>query len=123
MLGTLLLGAAVAGLATAVIAVFWKEIIQWLSKVVNVIKERFHRIIEGSELFLQKIGGRYKQISHNYSKIDNGQWMKDTVINKKEVDESEIPKDILEKAKEIEEGQKMDITENAEEQVLTLQNK
>ncbi len=125
MLGTLLIIGAVGALAGAVIHAYWKNIIQWLAKAANKIKEVLHVTVEGTETFIKRIGAGFKNMSENYSKLPEGKWRKDVVIEQNYIDENDVPEEIkraMLNSMGIE-GEKIEITSYVEKQVLALSNK
>ena len=125
MLGTLLIIGAVGALAGAVIHAYWKNIIQWLAKAANKIKEVLHVTVEGTETFIKRIGAGFKNMSENYSKLPEGKWRKDVVIEQNYIDENDVPEEIkraMLNSMGIE-GEKIEITSYVEKQVLSLSNK
>ena len=67
------------------------------------------------QTFLKKVGNEYQQISYNYSKQEDGTFLKNTVIKQTYVSEDEIPADIREQALQLADGKMVDITETAAE--------
>ena len=94
MLGTLLIISALGALAGAAIHAYWKNIIQWLAKAANKIKEVLHVVVEGTETFIARIGSGFKNMSKNYSKLKDGKWRVDTTVEQKYVDETDVPEEI-----------------------------
>lgn len=124
MLGTLLVIGALGALAGAVIHAYWKNIIQWLAKAANKIKEVLHIAVEGSETFIKRIGAGFKNMSENYSKLPGGKWRKDTVIEQNYIDEKDVPAEIKQAMLNSMgiEGEKIEITSYVEKQILKLSN-
>ena len=94
MLGTLLIIGALGALAGAAIHAYWKNIIQWLAKAANKIKEVLHVVVEGSETFITRIGSGFKNMSKNYSKLPEGKWRVDTTVEQTYIDENDVPEEI-----------------------------
>lgn len=125
MLGTLLIMGALGALAGAAIHVYWKNIIGWLSKAANKIKEVLHVAVEGTETFIKRIGAGFKNMSENYSKLPGGKWRKDIAIDQAYIDENDVPEEIkraMLNSMGIE-GEKIEITSYVEKQVLALSNR
>lgn len=124
MLGTLLVIGALGALAGAVIHAYWKNIIQWLAKAANKIKEVLHIAVEGSETFIKRVGAGFKNMSENYSKLPGGKWRKDTVIEQNYIDENDVPAEIKQAMLNSMgiEGEKIEITSYVEKQILKLSN-
>ena len=99
---------AVATVAIGVVcAVFWENIVGWLKKAANKIKEKLNKIVYGTKVLATKIAGKLKKISKNY--VRNGTEWEEYVLTK-EVEEDEVPEFI----KALEEGNEMDITHELE---------
>lgn len=125
MIGTIIVMGILGTLAGAAIHAYWKNIINWLAKAVNKIKEVLHVAVEGAETFIKRIGAGFKNMSENYSKLPGGKWRKDTVIDQNYIDESDVPAEIKQAMLNSMgiEGEKIEITSYVEKQVLTLSNK
>jgi len=83
----------IAGLIT-----FWKNIVEWIKKAVNKIKEVLGIVVQGTRTFITKTveGLQNKAKYYNENKL-TGEW-EETVYTKK-VDESEVPPEILAKVR------------------------
>ena len=101
-----------------VLAAFWKSLVGWLRKSIEKIKQALNRVILGAEVLLEKVDGMYRESSHHYSKTDEGKWRKDTVIKQKLISEEDVPADILAKVRYLNEGQRADISENLEKELI-----
>ena len=123
MLGTLLIVGAVSALAGAVIHAYWKHIIKWLAKAAEKIKSVLNVAVEGAETFIKRVGAGFKNMSENYSKLPDGKWRKDTVIEQSYIDENDVPEEIRNAMLSSHgiEGEKIEITSYVEKQVMTLQ--
>ena len=96
---------AVATIAVGVIcALFWENIIGWLKRAAQKIKEKLAKVVYGTKVFATKVGGKLKKISKNY--VRNGTEWEEYVLTK-EIEEDEVPDYI----KALEEGCEADITE------------
>lgn len=122
MLGALLVAGAVGLLAGAVIAVFYKDIINWLNKAFQKIKSALNIAVVGSQIMMQNFAEGFKEISYHFSKLPNNQWRKDTVIKQELVSEKDIPQELIEAARNMSINQTIDITANVETQILALEN-
>lgn len=91
ILTVLLLGAILGG----AILVFWKEISEWLKRVVTKVQEMIKMAVVGVKTFAQKIGDRLKEIAKNYSRKEDGKWQ-ETIVTK-EIEMNDVPADILAK--------------------------
>lgn len=111
----LLAGAAIVG--AAAVAVFWKDIAAWLSRVWEKLPHNIKENLQGAKAFIENVASKIKNIWYYYSYNRDTQKWTETVVSK-EVSESEIPQDILEKMRR---SNKVDITSEAEKQ-LELMN-
>lgn len=86
-------------LLLAGVAVYWKKLAEWLSRVANKIKELLpNSIVQGCRTFCAKVSGALKNISKNYTKNKaTGEW-EETVL-RTSVEENEVPEEILAKIK------------------------
>jgi hypothetical protein len=89
---------ALSAVVIAALAVFWKNILEWIKKAVNKIREVLGLTPEGTRTFLTKTSEGLKNKSKYYykSKVTT-EW--EEVVYTKAVDESEVPADILAKAR------------------------
>lgn len=86
-----LTAAMVAGLL-----LFWKNIVEWIKKAVNKIKEVLGLAPDGTRTFVTKTTDGLKNKSKYYYKNKvTSEW--EEIVYTKKVDESEIPPDILAK--------------------------
>lgn len=85
--------ALIAGLA-----LFWKNIVEWIKKAVNKIKEVLGITPDGTRTFITRTVDGFKNKSKYYYKNKiTTEW--EEVVYTKSVDESEIPVDILAKVR------------------------
>jgi cell shape-determining protein MreC len=77
---------------------FWKDIVEWIKKAVNKIKEVLKVAVEGVRTFIVKTreGLQNKQKCYNKNKLTK-EW-EETVYTKR-VEESEVPPEILAKVR------------------------
>lgn len=105
----------VAALWTSVlvnfISVFWKNIVDFLKKVIKMLKPTVKGILYGCKVLVRKLREGVEEISRNYSKI--GEHWEETTVTRT-VPESEVPPDILKRAKS---GKELDITDELEMQL------
>ena len=95
ILTSLIMGAVVVVAATA-LAVFWNDIISWLKRTINKVKEIIRGIHCGVNIFIKKVREAVTEISKHYAK--NGMvWEETTVIKKLQY--SELPDEIKAKLK------------------------
>lgn len=104
ILTTLLLGAALVG----IVAAFWKDLVNFLKKAVEKVRQLVDGIVYGCRVFLKKLSEGIKEISRHYSKVDQ-HWEETTVT--KIVSESDVPAEILARANGY---QELDITDELE---------
>ena len=89
----LLSAALIAGLA-----MFWKNIVTWIKKAVNKIKEVLRLTVEGTRTFITKTMEGFKNKSkYYYQNKVTSEW--EEVVYTKVVEESEVPPDILAKVR------------------------
>lgn len=89
----LLSAALIAGLA-----MFWQNIVAWIKKAVNKIKEVLRLTVEGTRTFITKTMEGFKNKSkYYYQNKVTSEW--EEVVYTKVVEESEVPPDILAKVR------------------------
>lgn len=112
MIPVLLLGAALIG-GAVVLAVFWKDIAAWVSRVWEKLPASVKENLQGAKAFVQKLDATFKNVMNYYSYDQKTQKWTETVVSK-EVDQSQIPADILKKFKA---KSKIDITDDVQEKL------
>jgi hypothetical protein len=105
--------AIILGLSAVIIAgllPFWNDIVNWLRKAANKIKEVLGVTVEGTRTFIVKTKEGFKNKSkyYNKNKLTN-EWEETTYT--KQVSESEIPPEILAKVRTQEIGIDVSTTE------------
>ena len=105
----LALGAVIVG--SGLLAVFWKDILNFLQKAIRKVQQVVEGILYGSKVMIRKISDGFKEISRHYSKLD-GVWQETTIT--RTVPESQVPKEFRERAARCEE---LDITDELEMQL------
>lgn len=105
----LLAGAVIAG--TGIIAAFWNDIVKFLNKAIEKVKQLVEGTVYGAKVFLQKLSDGIKEISRHYSKVGTV-WQETTIT--RTVSESEVPEEIRNRAKY---NQELDITDELEMQL------
>lgn len=113
ILTALLFGAAVIA-GAGIVAAFWNDLVAFLKKAVEKVRALVAGIVYGTKVFIRKIGEAFKEISRNYSKVDD-HWQ-ETIVTR-EIPASKVPEDILARANEIGYGQELDITDELEMQL------
>ena len=112
MIPLILLGMAAAG--AIALAVFWKEIVAWVKRVIERLPESVKRNLQGATAFVEKVVGVIKNIMNYYSYDGQTKKWTETVVSR-EVDPSQIPKNIREK---MEQGsRKVDISDELQEKL------
>ena len=80
------------------LAMFWQNIVGWIKKAVNKIKEVLGLAPEGTRTFiLQTAEGLKNRSKYYYRSQVTREW--EEVVYTKSVDESEVPAEILAKVK------------------------
>lgn len=97
MIATALILALSAALIAG-LAMFWQNIVAWIKKAVNKIKEVLGLTPDGTKTFVTRAVDGFKNKSKYYYKNTvTREW--EEVVYTKAVDESEIPADILAKVR------------------------
>jgi len=107
ILTTLLWGAAIIA-GVGIVATFWNELVSFLKKAVQKVREMVAGVLYGFKVFVKKLREGVKEISRHYSKVDQ-HWEETTVT--KTIPESEVPPEILERAQA---NVELDITDELE---------
>lgn len=110
ILTTLLWGAAIIA-GVGIVAAFWNDLVNFLKKAVQKVRQLVEGIVYGCKVFVKKLWEGVKEISRHYSKVDQ-HWEETTIT--KVISESEVPPEILERARANEE---LDITDELEMQL------
>lgn len=103
----MLLFAAIVGAVIAagvLCTTFWNNILAWIKKGAEKIKEKLKKVAYGAVVLAKKIRGKLKKISRNY--VRTGPEWEEIEITK-EVTEDEVPDFV----RCLEEGEETDITE------------
>lgn len=90
ILTALLFGAAVIA-GAGIVAAFWNDLVAFLKKAVEKVRALVAGIVYGTKVFIRKIGEAFKEISRNYSKVDD-HWQ-ETIVTR-EIPASKVPEDI-----------------------------
>ena len=91
----LLSAAMIAGLA-----MFWRNLIGWIKKAVNKIKEVLGLTPDGTRTFITKtMDGLKNKSKYYYKNQATREW--EEIVYTKSVDESEVPAEILAKVKNV----------------------
>ena len=89
--------AIIIALSAALIAVlhkYWQNIIKWIKKAVEKIKEALGIVVQGTKTFIVKTreGLQNKAKYYNENKM-TGEW--EETVYSKSIEESEVPEEIL----------------------------
>lgn len=95
MILTSLLTVGAVILGVGLLATFWNDMVSWLKRAVQKVKEVIGVVSYGFTVFVRKLREGLKEISKHYSKKQN-KWQ-ETIVTK-EIDESEVPDEIKAKA-------------------------
>ncbi len=113
ILTSIILGAVITAAAVGIVRAFWEDILSFLKKAVNRVKQMVAGILYGSKVFIRKLSEGVREISRHYSKVDE-HWEETTVT--RTVPASEVPEEFLKKAGyDVE----LDITDEMELQLET----
>lgn len=107
ILATLLFGTAVIA-GVGIIAAFWNDLVRFLKKAVEKVRQLVAGIVYGCKVFVKKLGEGVREISRHYSKVDQ-HWEETTITRM--VAESEVPPEILARANA---NRELDITDELE---------
>ena len=99
---------AVATIAVGTVCVlFWDDILGWIKKAAQKIKEKLKKIVYGTKVLATKIAGKLRKLSKNY--VRNGTEWEEYVLTK-EVEAEDVPDYI----RALEDGDTVDITKELE---------
>lgn len=111
MIGTMLLiGAAIVG--GGLIATFWRQIVDWMKRVLEKVKTLVQGVVAGFRIFFSRMQGAGKEISKNYAKV--GTKWQETIVERT-VEISEIPEEYLQRMTASE--KEYEFTEELEKQI------
>lgn len=85
------------GVLALAVASFWKDIVTWMKKVVERVKEIIAKAVVGFKIFVTRVAEAIKEVAKNYSQDQQGRWQ-ETIVTR-EIPESEVPADILAKVR------------------------
>lgn len=111
ILTALLIGTGLL-VGTGLVFAFWNDIVSWLKRAVQKVKEILGVVSYGFRVFVRKMREALIEISKHYSKNKENKWQ-ETIITK-EISESEVPAEIRAKARMYEDT---DITNELEMQL------
>lgn len=92
-----------------IIDAFWNDILDFLKKAANKVKQVIKGVLYGSKVFIKKTYEAIQEISRHYSWVDE-HWEETTVTRK--VSPNEVPKDILNRYAMMD--QEVDVTDELE---------
>ena len=101
---------ALTGVFIAALVVYWQDIVAWIKKAVNKIKQVLGLEPDGTKTFISKAVDGFKNKSKYYYKHKvTREW--EEVVYTKPIEESEIPADILAKVNSKPVGSEVSTTE------------
>ena len=71
-----------------IIGKFFSLLAKWLDTAIKYVEATFHVIVSGVQTFLKKVGNEYQQLSYNYTRQDDGTFLKNTVMRYRQTSES-----------------------------------
>lgn len=81
----LILGALIVG--GTLIARYWRQMVEFLKKVLNKLKQVIKGTIMGSAVFLKKLGDKFQNRTKHYSQNEQGKWKETIVCYEQNADE------------------------------------
>lgn len=119
----ILLIAGIAFAAGVTLAVFWKDLIPWLKKAAEKVKEILKKIVGvilvGVKVYIQRNNGILRRVAKYYSQDQETRRWSEHVISQ-EISENEVPEDVRRMGNL--NAAPIDITDKVEEQMLSLKN-
>ncbi len=109
ILTSIIFGAVLTAGIVGVVAAFWNDIIDFLKKGIDKVRQIVDGIVYGSKVFVKKIYEGIQEISRHYSMVDD-RWQETTVT--RTVSPNEVPDDILRRAEM--QKKEVDITDELE---------
>ncbi len=89
---------ALSAAMIAGLALFWKNIVEWMKKAINKIKQVLGLTPDGTKTFIARtIDGFRNKSKYYYKNKLTSEW--EEVVYTKPVDENEVPADILAKVR------------------------
>jgi len=89
---------ALSAVAIAALVTYWKNILEWIKKAVNKIKEVLNLQPDGTKTFISRAAEGFQNKSKYYYKSKmTSEW--EEVVYTKPVNENEVPADILAKVR------------------------
>lgn len=58
-----LLGAVITAAAVGIVAAFWQDLLDFLKKAINRVRQMVEGILYGSRVFIRKLAEGYREIS------------------------------------------------------------
>lgn len=105
---------------------FFGKLVNWFRNGINFVEQRLSQLglnanVSGAQTYLHKTSEGFQRVAYEYSRQGN-EYRRDTVIDQKFIDPSEVPADILQIAmdKGLEDAY-VNISAQTSEQVLSLQ--
>ena len=81
-----------AGIAIGV-ALFWKELVSWMQRAIEKVKQIVSGVLEGAKTFIARMSDGLKNIAKYYSKNKITNEYEETVT-KKAVNENDVPEEL-----------------------------
>lgn len=82
----LILGAALI-VGGTLIAKYWRQMVDFLKKVVEKLKKVIKGTLMGSAVFLKKLGDKFQNRTKHYSQNEQGKWKETIVCYEQSADE------------------------------------
>lgn len=109
ILTSIIFSAVLAAGIVGIAATFWNDIISFLKKGIEKVRQVVKGVVYGCRVFIKKISEGVSEISRHYSKVDE-HWQETTIT--RTVPESEVPPEILKRAEM--QKKEVDITDEME---------
>lgn len=94
----------------ALLAIFWRDIVEWIKKATNKIKQVLGISVQGTRTFISKTSEGLKNKSkYYYQNVKTREW--EEVVYTKNVSENDVPADILAKVKKKRMNEEVSTTE------------
>lgn len=90
---------ALSAIFIAALVFFWRDIVEWIKKATNKIKEVLGIAAKGTKTFVEKTADGLKNKSKYYYQNKTTQEWEEVVYTKPITDENEIPPELLAKVR------------------------
>ena len=112
MIPAILAALAIGGI---LVVAFWDEIVDWLKKLVNGLRNMFstlkQKIAHAAGAFIERVEKKLAAIRHKLYYQEQGEWVEETTTRK--IEESEIPESIRRKIRNYE----TEVTDEVEQEL------